>query len=511
MHAIVNKAFALFIASALASWIAISSNLAARQSQQKPGSPPYDFRSRRFAFYRNSSCAIEWLGDNAYSSWKMRTGSEASIKITSPPNVVQMPDCNGTISDNVHIILEGPAIIAPVSLIREGRDTVAKIAVYDKGMYNVHVELVLQCNDGKPGVPTRQTRRMTEKPLKLEVLAGNKAGWPGRACENFHWKHGRWLECHNTPLPCVRTGWVWVPSDCYIPVMSPGDIINQRPTWIVFAGSSIERGSFLSVVDYVLGPRAANLTNSDYWKCWGWMDLAVGNLRISYLDFRVFYPTIISGDSKGMVPAYLAQAMLAMLGLGRERETGPDLLHLEFPAWYNQIPAHDFAGIIRSWLGSTWAGKFVVSISKTIEVSPRRYTKPKLFEWLENHDESGIDYFDETNMAAAALHDMEYNVSHPHWSRWSFHYHRRCNQGGMHSCSVVCDATAQQILNFALRHQKLTRRGPKTQSTKAGRHQLMTSPMKFCLNCPRSLVPYTIKDWLNHEETVCHDFVPDAM
>lgn len=500
-------------------WTAMASKLDARDARQGPASPlvsPYDFRSRPFEYDQNFSCVIELLGEDgdvsiAPSPWKMQTGDDARIRINMPGNIT-MFDCNGTISDHIHIVLEGPAVIAPVSLIREGRQSVAKIAVYDEGTYNVHVEIVLQCTRGDK--VERVIRRVNEVPLLLQVSAGNNVGFPHKKCTDFHWKHGRWLECHKTPLLCVRTGWIWVPSDCYIPVMSADEIINQTPTWIVFAGSSIERGTFLSIVDYILGPRAANLTNSDFWKCWGWMDLTVGNMRISYIDFRVFYPMVLTGDSTYMMPMYLAQSMLALLGIGREGGTGPDVFHLEFPDWYSQqqhsqmLPPHDFAGIIRSWLGSAWAGKFIISVSKSFEVSSQRYDKPKLYDWSENHKDSGLDYVDETHMAAAALHDMENNLTQRHWS---FHYHRRCNQGGMHSCSVVCDAAAQQILNFASRRHKSTRRPATEPATRTNSHRVTTTPMKFCLNCPRDLVPYTIKHWLQNENTACHSFVPDTM
>lgn len=503
----------LVIALAVPAWIALSSfrnHIYSHPPGRLPLTVPYDFRSRPAMYNANHTCAVEWIGvDQQYAatstSWKIRAREHATIKITMTSNFT-IEDCNGTTSYDFHVILEGTAVIAPVSTVKKAQDTFVAITAYDAGIYNVHIELAFECQ--VPGLQAEhKITRVLEKPLHLHVAAANGAGFPRKQCEDFHWRHGRWLECHNTPLACVRTGWVWVANDCHIPILSPDEIINHAPTWIVFAGSSVERGTFLSTVDYVLGSRAANLTESDFWKCWGWMDLTVGNLRVSYLDFRIWYPHVFTGEATHMIPMYLAQSVLALHGIGGERGTGPDVFHVEMQDWdYTAtLPALDFAHMIRSWLGHRWKGRFLISLQKSNVVSSKRYQKPALYDLLEKDTCSRIDYVDETNMAAAAMHDMEGNLKQP---TWSAHYHKRCSHGGMHSCSVVCDAASQQILNLAFMHKERPRE--RLNSDDKTFYQSAFTEMKFCLNCPRDLVPFSIKPWLQNSETMCHSFVPET-
>ena len=50
------------------------------------------------------------------------------------------------------------------------------------------------------------------------------------------------------------------------PQIYNADALPNLPLWIVWAGSSVIRGSFFSLVDIAAQERADNLTTSDYWK-----------------------------------------------------------------------------------------------------------------------------------------------------------------------------------------------------------------------------------------------------
>lgn len=454
----------------------------------------------------------------------MRARDHATFDVTrvSGGNIT-MPDCNRTVTDDIHVLLEGPAILAPLSVMRDGNTARVTVTAYDEGIYNVHVEVVLHCQGERLG---GDFRRVAEQPLQLKVSsagAGSKrsGGFPRKPCKDGRWRHGRWMECHATPLKnCMRTGWVWVPHDCYIPTLTPDAIINQAPpTWIVFAGTSVERGSFWSLLDHVLGPRAANLTDSDFWRCWGWLDLTIGNLRISYLDFRIFH----MNNRATYMPMYLEQAIAAVNAIGREQQAGPDLFHLEVRDT-SSIVLHegqtihllDLVHAIKAWLGPRWTGRFLVSSWKMVTTSAARYEKPQIYDWLEQNnnnnndamDRLGIDYIDETNMAAAALHDTEYDITQ---RVWSMHYHRPCRENGMHLCSVVCDAAAQQILNIAYINREARRETPVRPTTapqQVAAAAASPAPLRFCLNCPSSFPPIRIADWLQDKDTTCHDYLP---
>ena len=46
--------------------------------------------------------------------------------------------------------------------------------------------------------------------------------------------------------------------------------------WIVFMGTSVQRGNFQTAIDYIIGSRAANLVRGKYWKCWAQMHFSIG-------------------------------------------------------------------------------------------------------------------------------------------------------------------------------------------------------------------------------------------
>jgi hypothetical protein len=219
---------------------------------------------------------------------------------------------------------------------------------------------------------------------------------------------------------------------------------------------------------------------------------------------------------------YAESATLVINDIGRDNGgLGPDVFHLEIPEWYDRnmqresLPAHDFAHMVRSWLGLQWAGRYLVTWSKTVTFEADRYRKPVLYSWIENttlDSLRGLEYVDESNLAAPAMHDTENPLTERHWST---HYHRKCTHGsGMHVCSVVCDATFQQILHLAF--SRTASRGniggaAAARHLPAGQKQASMESIKFCLNCPRSLVPFTIKQWPKSPDTTCHAFIPAAV
>jgi len=59
---------------------------------------------------------------------------------------------------------------------------------------------------------------------------------------------------------------------------------SPEKTWIVFAGTSRLRGAFLAAVDQLLGGKPGEFAIIN--KCWGRMDVTLGNTRLTYQDFR---------------------------------------------------------------------------------------------------------------------------------------------------------------------------------------------------------------------------------
>jgi hypothetical protein len=243
--------------------------------QQRP-SRLYDFRTREYSpgeesprhvvSWRSGAHVLEISGASHQYPWTMQAGGTATVIVTRTAPGGSRLQCQKTSpNERVHAILEGPAVVSPVDLVEIGAHSFFHLVAYEPGTYRLHIESVFGCSD----VNNSTIVPVIGSPFNVRV-AGPPSRFPAAKCSDYRYRHGRWLECHNTPLPCMRSGWVWVPSDCYTHPYSADEIINAPPTWIVFAGSSVERGSFWSLVDHVLGSRAANLTVSEHWVCWGW-------------------------------------------------------------------------------------------------------------------------------------------------------------------------------------------------------------------------------------------------
>ena len=204
-------------------------------------------------------------------------------------------DTNGNVkhdspSESVRVLFYGISVFAPREWVVDRKGVwVAKYKISDPGLYQVHVQSVYRVNR-----TVHQFRAIQGSPFKLlvrptgldhlnesqvlEMLQLSKTlhigsiVYPKAHCIDAHWRPGRWVRCHDTPEPCVRTGWIWVPDTCHYTIFRPEEVRKSpRPLWVVLAGSSVQRGSFFSFVDFVLQGKGRNLTKSQFWKCWGWM------------------------------------------------------------------------------------------------------------------------------------------------------------------------------------------------------------------------------------------------
>ncbi len=106
-----------------------------------------------------------------------------------------------------------------------------------------------------------------------------------------------WFSCSTAPgLPhpeeCLRWGYSFRPQNgrCYYENWTNRDLVAYAtnkalpPQWIVVAGTSRLRGVFLSAADHLLAGRRGEFETMS--KCWGRMDVEVGNLRLTFQDFR---------------------------------------------------------------------------------------------------------------------------------------------------------------------------------------------------------------------------------
>jgi hypothetical protein len=192
--------------------------------------------------------------------------------------------------ETLRVLFYGIAVFSPSQFVGDYTGIwKATFRPSDPGLYHVHVQSIFRPNrtfhkfraiEGSPFTllvrPTGMKHLADSQVIaSLPRSASLHLGailYPPTPCTNAHRRPGRWVRCHDTPEPCLRTGWVWVPAACHTLVLRPEEVRRSpRPLWVVFAGSSVQRGSFFSFVDFVLGGQAHNLTKSGFWKCWGWM------------------------------------------------------------------------------------------------------------------------------------------------------------------------------------------------------------------------------------------------
>lgn len=171
------------------------------------------------------------------------------------------------------------------------------------GSYLVHVEDVdLRIKDDK----FQRGRPIAGSPFSLTVsggpavrvddlpVCGSGSHTNGGDSEEAevaaeYWRAGSWVSS-NLASPkhgVLRDGWVFQPKDCAYEAFSYDDLMllagQEEPTWLLALGNSILRGVFLTLVDMALakGQKDAFPT-SVLAKCWGFSDVRIGNLRLTY-------------------------------------------------------------------------------------------------------------------------------------------------------------------------------------------------------------------------------------
>ncbi|XP_071849256.1 uncharacterized protein [Apostichopus japonicus] len=111
---------------------------------------------------------------------------------------------------------------------------------------------------------------------------------------DLSWLEGEWVtrDIAGENRGTLRSGWVLQPYRCSIDIFTKGDLALAAASpslkTIVVLGRSTERGVFLSLVDLLLkSDEKASIYTSVLWKCWGIVEVRLGNLRFIYQDFRI--------------------------------------------------------------------------------------------------------------------------------------------------------------------------------------------------------------------------------
>jgi hypothetical protein len=203
-------------------------------------------------------------------------------------------------------------------------------------------------------------------------------------------------------------------------------------------------------------------------------------------------------------PHYPSHGILALSELARLEGSGQDIFYLE----ESSCPINVFkSNLFKSWLGPDWTDRFIVHEVKAcaslaicgerlrLGLSGRR---PAHWDEFEKRPHLELEAIDEVHMTIPFMHDQEQRM----WEGTSLHFHRRCDDAGQHSCSVICDMAAQQLLNVVFNSQKPYRRDSSPRTTP----NTGDGGYRLCLRCPVELVPFTI---IPHFHGVtCMDHLP---
>ena len=123
----------------------------------------------------------------------------------------------------------------------------------------------------------------------LDVEGLSVCGVEGEDVASTYWRTGSWISSNiaSAKHGVLRDGWVFQPQSCVLETFSYEDLILlatlEEPTWLLAVGNSVLRGVYLTLVDLVLGRgQKDELGTSVIEKCWGFADIRIGNLRLTY-------------------------------------------------------------------------------------------------------------------------------------------------------------------------------------------------------------------------------------
>jgi len=342
------------------------------------------------------------------------TNTEITFYIHNSPVSRLSTGCPGGIivwleSKDTKSVFAVPAFYAKGPEAISSNSLVVKTRIADPGSYNVHIVgyQSVQHDEGAHGT-VGDIRPFLGSPWSLQVVDNDrdesaeiqtKIRVPTRICDTSDLElsgKGRWVECAFANIPreeCLYDGWVYLPHNCRYEHYTTLDALENakmivespkrakdsksgeaKPIWIVVTGSSIERGTLHAMVDMLgaignIDPVTKGVESSvadalfndiadvrgkgSMTKCWGWYDVQIGNIRLSFQDMRATY---IDRD-----PVFREEILKRFTEIVHE---GPDLIVLGdiFEGNYNVVPYNELIDVMAS--APEFDGQLVVSPQK---------------------------------------------------------------------------------------------------------------------------------------------------
>ena len=158
------------------------------------------------------------------------------------------------------------------------------------GKYLVYIEVVDldKQDEGVPIIGSPFALTIDGDP-SLDIEALPVCGTEEEDIASTFWRPGTWVSSNiaSATHGVMRNGWVFQPKTCVHDTFSYDDLMLlaglEESTWLLVLGGSVQRGVFLNLVDMVLAQgQKDNFDSSALAKCWGYADIQIGNLRITY-------------------------------------------------------------------------------------------------------------------------------------------------------------------------------------------------------------------------------------
>ena len=417
------------------------------------------------------------------------------------------------------------AIVAPVSLVPVDAQSAGQglltgtFHVEDAGQYVVEVVSLRKVRSGPGNHDTRMHVRHLLGSGRMVVVVRNnsvdttesKTGDQIPLCNpESSSGPGRWVSCNAlSPGGCLRDGWIWKPFRCSHSLDTAQSTLRRaqqiahgrggKPLWIVFMGSSVLRGSMHSLVDFIGGAALHSvftLGNStrgvgSIVKCWGWFDVLIESMRVSYQDFRVSHypnsPALLASLVQIMIQQPDLIVLETHIGGGRKASIN-QYWNLSLKAY--QVSQYTGKMILTPQKLDTASGGAQASYCEDLRIdSLTRFRQDLLsnvrrLPSLAPH-EGFLELVSEDAMSWPFIFDMEKALKSSHASH---HWHRYTAMSSKlterHVFGAVAEMSGRAYVEMLLHHIE---RGQKSVSslTNASRPFVQQRRVAICAACPK--------------------------
>ncbi|CAM9152539.1 unnamed protein product [Ectocarpus fasciculatus] len=350
------------------------------------------------------------------------------------------------------------------------------------------------------------------------------------------WRPGTWLSSNvaSAAHGVMRNGWVFQPKSCVIDTFSYEDLmllasLDGQGTWLLVLGGSVQRGVFLTLVDMVLGAgQKDDFKTSTIEKCWGYADIRLGNLRLTYQDMRLYRvqgnqdsvvcnnEKLTSGSTSAFVRSgkeFLAStifqdgtqwpaAILAPSYLIPNHNVNPMievLMDALPPSWEGKILFVDhMAGLNIHW---TEGNPTRTALKDVSIAAPGTLTDDSALRKMDGYQtqDPRVSFMSAFPMYQAKLFENEHSQQGIRHYGGSIHYHYTKYDPDAHNGTTMVHSTMTEMLaNIMLGRTVETKATlyAKAAASADGTEQEIADVGKsfqVCSDCPRGLLPFHIK------------------